>query len=157
MSTFNTCVKCKTYRDYQDLNAKVWHLFSAKQAKKYHAKIVFCEAVLNKYVKESHLETPIQTLEITQPKQSKRFFWQQYSPRCAAITAEDFETIYYLAFPNEQAAIDFVKAIMGKFCKDSSVRSSKRFNSTDYPFEVKVWGMSEAIFLDLVKRDLARN
>ncbi len=96
------------------------------------------------------------TVQLTSDEQGKSFFWEEYSSRCAAITAENFETVHYLAFPDEESGITFMNAIHEKHCKDAIMRPSKRFDSTAYPFEVKVWGMSEKAFLGLVKRDLDR-
>ncbi len=108
-------------------------------------------------VKETEFYPKNITVELAYPNSDKNsFYWEEYSPRCAAITAENFETVHYLAFPDEESGITFMNAIHEKHCKDAIMRPSKRFDSTAYPFEVKVWGMSQKCFLGLVKRDLDR-
>jgi len=104
------------------------------------------------------VSTPIypSKVQLIEDGSGKIFFFEEYSPRCAAITAEHFATVHYLAFASEQAALDFDKAITGKFCQDSLIRPSKRFDSSKYPYEVKVWGLIETTFFNLVRRDLAR-
>ena len=99
------------------------------------------------------------SMQFAYPEENKKeFLWQEFSPRCGAITGPDnFQTVHYFAFPDEESGVAFITALTETFCKDAVIRSSKRFNPTKYPFEVKVWGMTEKIFFILVKRDLDRD
>ena len=98
------------------------------------------------------------SMQFAYPEENKKeFFWQEFSPRCGAITGpNNVETVYYFAFPDKESGIAFMTALTETFCQDAVMRSSKRFNPIKYPFEIKVWGMSEKTFLGLVKRDLER-
>lgn len=92
---------------------------------------------------------------LSQNHEKAQFFWYQYSPRCACIVAEDFDTVYYFAFYKPKEALAFTQAIQNNYCQRAEVRIPKRFkNANNITCEVKVWGMKEAIFIELVKRDL---
>ncbi len=160
MSNSNTCGQCKAFRDYEDYEGKGWCLASEKPARHHHLKSNSCESALREYEEDILLQSIIQPKTITnisQPGQTKQFFWQQFSPRCGAIIAQDFETVHYLAFSTDEAAKVFIAAMTtGKFCQKTSQRPSKRFERDLYQWEVKVWGMSQLVFHELVRRDLNR-
>ncbi|MCA2655972.1 hypothetical protein [Microcystis sp. M061S2] len=96
---------------------------------------------------------PLYSQDITRSGQQHRFLWHQYSERCAAIAALNFETVYYFAFSQKSDAQAFAQRIAGRHCNDVAVRASKRFTQGQYDWEVKVWGMPEAAFLAFVRRD----
>lgn len=85
------------------------------------------------------------------------YTWNQYSPRVATITNEliHFATVAYFAFDDWNQAHAFWKSITDKqVCSRAQVRESERF--TSYRWEVKTWGMSEALLLKLIERDRNR-
>jgi phage terminase large subunit GpA-like protein len=96
---------------------------------------------------------PIYSKDITRSGQRQRYLWNQYSERCATITAMNFETVYYFAFHKRNEAQAFAQRIAGRHCNDVAVRASKRFTQGQYDWEVKVWGMSESAFFTFVRRD----
>ena len=96
---------------------------------------------------------PLYSQDITRSGQQHRFLWHQYSERCAAIAALNFETVYYFAFSQKSDAQAFAQRIAGRHCNDVAVRASKRFTQGQYDWEVKVWGMSESAFFTFVRRD----
>ena len=96
---------------------------------------------------------PIYSKDITRSGQRQRYLWNQYSERCATITAMNFETVYYFAFQKRNEAQAFAQRIAGRHCNDVAVRASKRFPQGQYNWEVKVWGMPEAAFFTFVRRD----
>lgn len=100
---------------------------------------------------------PIYSKDITRSGERQRFLWHQYSERCAAIAAVNFETVYYFAFHKRNEAQAFAQRIAGRHCNDVAVRASKRFTQGQYDWEVKVWGMPEAAFLAFVHRDRSVN
>ena len=100
---------------------------------------------------------PLYSKDITRSGQRQRFLWHQYSERCAAIAALNFETVYYFAFRERSEAQAFAGRIAGRHCNDVAVRASKRFTQGQYNWEVKVWGMPESAFLTFVRRDLSAN
>lgn len=99
---------------------------------------------------------------IAQPLQTKQlsadgYQWNQYSPRVATITNEltHFAQVAYFAFDSWDEAHRFWKSITdSKRCTRAQVRESERFNS--HSWEVKTWGMSEALLLKLIERDHKR-
>lgn len=93
--------------------------------------------------------------QVSNNNQANQFFWYQYSPRCACIVAEDFNTVFYFGFQDPKEALAFTQAIQNKHCNKAEIRKPKRFDSPSrISSEVKVWGMKETMFLNLVKRDL---
>jgi hypothetical protein len=97
-----------------------------------------------------------------QPLQTKQlsadgYTWNQYSPRVATITNEllHFAQVCYFAFDSWDEAHNFWKSITdGKRCTRAQVRESERF--TSHSWEVKTWGISEALLLKLIERDRKR-
>jgi hypothetical protein len=100
---------------------------------------------------------PLSSRDITRPGQRHRFLWHQYSERCGAIAAPNFETVYYFAFRQRDEAQSFARAIARRFRSEAAVRPCKRFSPGPYLWEVKVWGMPESAFLGLVWRDRQAN
>ncbi len=100
---------------------------------------------------------PLYSKDITRSGQRQRYLWNQYSERCATITAMNFETVYYFAFHKRNEAQAFAQRIAVRHCNDVAVRASKRFTQGQYNWEVKVWGMPEAAFLAFVRRDRSAN
>lgn len=97
---------------------------------------------------------PIQSLDITTRPDSKTFFWNQYSPRTATITAQDFNTVCYFAFSSHSEAKAFWDSIIGKHCTRAKIRYAERFDG--FRYEVKVWQMKLEVFEKLVRRDRER-
>ena len=99
---------------------------------------------------------------ISQPISKKQlsadgFCWNQYSPRVAIITNEirQFATISFFAFDSWDDAHIFWKHITDRhLCTRAQVREAERFISSDW--EVKTWGMSEAVLEKLIERDRQR-
>ena len=79
---------------------------------------------------------PLYSQDITRSGQHHRFLWHQYSERCAAIAALNFETVYYFAFSQKNDAQAFAQRIAGRHCNDVAVRASKRFTQGQYDWEV---------------------
>jgi hypothetical protein len=160
MSNSNTCGECKAFNNYEDCQGNGWCVACEKPVKQHHSKGNSCEAALKNYEKDILLQSVIQPktiINITQSGQSKQFYWQEYSPRCAEIVALDFETLHYLAFETDEAAKVFIAAMSArKYCAQTSQRPSKRFERALYQWEVKIWGMSQLVFHELVRRDLSR-
>lgn len=95
--------------------------------------------------------TPIQIKQLS----ADGFCWNQYSPRVGTITNEQrhFAPVTYFAFDSWDDAHDFWKTVVGKHCQRARVRESERF---DTGWEVKTWGMSDAVLEKLIKRDRNR-
>jgi hypothetical protein len=100
---------------------------------------------------------PISSKDITRPGENKRFTWHRYSDRCAAVSAHDFETVYYFAFRQRVEAKVFAKRISVRFCKDAVIRPVVRFSDGEYCWEVKARGMDSRAFNLLLMKDLKRN
>lgn len=100
---------------------------------------------------------PLFSQDITRPGQRHRFLWHQYSERCGAITALNFDTVYYFAFRQRGEAQSFARTISGRFCSEAAIRPCKRFSPDPYLWEVKVWGMPDRAFFGLVRRDRQAN
>ncbi len=84
------------------------------------------------------------------------FCWSQYSPRVGTINNEisHFARVAYFAFDDWDLAHAFWKGITDKHCcTRAQVREALRFSTG---WEVKVWGMSEAVLLKLIERDRNR-
>jgi len=96
--------------------------------------------------------TPILTKQLS----ADGFCWNQYSPRVGTITNEirHFSRVCYFQFPNWDSAHDFWKQITDKrLCTRAQVRESERFA---IGWEVKTWGMSQAVLEKLIERDRQR-
>ena len=99
---------------------------------------------------------------IAQPIQTKQlsadgFFWSQYSDRVATITNDlrYFATVAYFAFDSWGDAHTFWKHITEhRLCTRAQVRESERF--TTHLWEVKTWGMPQAVLEKLIERDRNR-
>lgn len=97
---------------------------------------------------------------IAQPISTKQlsadgFCWSQLSPRIGTISNElrHFQRVCYFQFSDWDSAHDFWQSVVGKRCTKAQVREALRF---DTGWEVKTWGMSEAVLLKLIERDRNR-
>jgi hypothetical protein len=98
--------------------------------------------------------TPILTLALS----ADGFCWNQYSDRVATITNDlrYFATVAYFAFDSWDDAHAFWKHITDhRLCSRAQVRESERFTTHDW--EVKTWGMPQAVLEKLLERDRSRS
>lgn len=97
--------------------------------------------------------TPISTKILS----ADGFQWNSYSPRIATITNElrHFATVAYFQFSDWDSAHAFWKAITDKrCCTRAQVREAERFSKG---WEVKTWGMPQAILQKLIERDRSQS